>query len=177
MNTIFIGIVQTLIGFLAPIYMVPLVFLIRWDSFKTASGSADDPSFIVRGDLPGWARWAQTMDCRFPGGMYEKAITESLGDGGYWRRLWTSYQWCGLRNRAQGLAYSWGKSADGWIPDPFSERFAEWRVSGQVMRYEREGIWQAWRKVGPVWLVYGWQVYRLRDGTFWAVNHFSAKRV
>lgn len=175
MKQIIIGLFQTLFGLLAPLYMIPLVFLIRWDKDVSGSGSLDDPSMIVRGDLPNAFKWAQTMDCRFPAGMYELAMVKALGNGSYWRRLWTAYLWCGLRNRAQGLAYKLGKATNDWIPDPYDIRRTEWVKSGSVMRYSRDDVWQTWRKIGPVWIVYGWQVYQLRDGSFWAVNHFSAK--
>lgn len=177
LKAIILGLLPTLLGLLAPLYMLPMVFLIRWDSTPTPSGSADDTSMIIRGDLPAWLSWAQTMDCRFPAGMYEPAMFKALGNGSYWRRLWTSYLWCGHRNRAQGLAGMLGRPTSDYIPnidDPAADHSC-WTVNGIVRRFERGEVWQTQRKLGAVRLIYGYEVYQLRDGRFWAVNHLSAK--
>lgn len=150
------GFLCALLGLLAPLYMLVLVFFIKKDPVATKSGSPDDDSYIIRGDLPSWASWAQTMDCRFPGGMYEESVRKSYKSG----FLWCSYVWAGLRNRAQGLAHSMGKPALDFIP-PYEGFF----------KREPDEIWQ--RHLGKV--TFGWEVYRLNDGSFWAVPIFTAR--
>ena len=179
------GIVQTLIGLLAPIYMLVLVWFIKWDktpSYRTADGPTDwDPSFIIRGDLPQALQWAQTMDERFPGGMYEPTITKMYGNGSPLRALFTSYMWAGHRNRAHGLAFNWGKRAVGYIADPFdlseSNDRTGWVELDDGWHFSRtsDGVWRNYKSLGPFWVVTGYEVYRLRDGTFWAVNQFTLK--
>ncbi len=179
------GIIQTLIGLLAPIYMLVFVWFIKWDSspsYRNNTQTDWDPSFIRRGDLPKFLQWAQTMDERFPGGMYEPTITSMYGSGSYLRALFTSYMWAGHRNRAHGLAFNWGKSAVGYIPDPFdlseSNDRTGWHQieNGWCFRRAEDGVWRKYSKLGPLWVVTGYEVYRLQDGTFWAVNQFTLKR-
>lgn len=150
------GFFCSFVGLFAPIYMLVLVFFIKKDSVATKSGSPDDDSYLIRGDLPSWASWAQTMDCRFPGGMYEPSVKEAYSKG----FLWCSYMWAGLNNRAQGLAHSMGKPALNFIP-PYEGLF----------KRESDEVWQRhfWK------LTFGWEVYRLSDGTFWAVPLFTGR--
>lgn len=188
MKQLLIGIFQTLFGLLAPIYMLFLVWFIKWDKTATyvngttSNPPADDPSLIKRGDLPKFLRWAQTMDMRYPAGMYEPAMREAYGNGSYARALWTSYLWTGHRNRAQGLAYMLGKPADKYIPDPFDTNpnndRTGWIQTGNTWHFTREsdGMVRTYKKVGPIYLVWGYEVYRLSDGTFWAVNQFTIKK-
>jgi len=170
-----LGLLCGAVGLLAPIYMALFVWLIKWDSepsYVPGKGATDpfDPSFAIRGDLPGWLRWAQTCDSRFSG-MYEAAITKAYGDGSYLRRTWAAYLWCGFRNRAQGLAAMLGHQTTWYIPTPFStsEDRTGWTQGGGVWTFQRGADWQQWRKLGPVYLITGHQVYRLQDGTFLAV--------
>ena len=154
------GLLCALVGLLAPVYMLVLVFFIKKDAVATKSGSTDDSSYIIRGDLPRWARWAQTMDCRFPGGMYEDSVRESYSKG----FLWCSYVWAGLRNRAQGLAYALGKPAVDFLPSYIG-----------FFKREFDSVWQRHVNLGFVTLTLGWEVYRLRDGSFWAVPIFTGR--
>ena len=172
-----IGLLCTLVGLLAPLYMLLLVWLIRWDDQPTPADDPWDVSVTVRGDLPRWLRWAQTMDQRFPGGLYEPAIMAALGNGGYWRRIWTSYLWTGHRNRAMGLAYLCGKPALDYIPDPWStdRDRTGWTQTGNVWRFERSDVWKQIRMLGRFHIHTGFQVYRLADGSFWAVNLFTIR--
>jgi hypothetical protein len=179
------GLLITLFGLTAPIYMLLLVWFIRWDkegSYVTHDESLqDDHSYVIRGDLPGFLRWAQTMDSRFPAGMYEAAMVASLGNESYLRRIWTSYQWCGLRNRAQGLSASFGKRSVGYISNPSdpNNRDQWWsKYEGFIWKYDRpeDGTWKRIVNLGPIAVTLGWQVYRLRDGNFWAVPVFTARK-
>lgn len=174
----------TLVGLLAPVYMLAFVWLIRWDatpSYADGKGPTQwDNSYIKRGDLPRWLRWAQTIDMRYPGGLYEPAIAAAYGAGPYWRQLWASYLWTGIRNRAHGLAAMLGKRSTDYIPDPFSadRDRTGWSNAGNVWTFTRpaDGVTQTWRKLGPLYLVSGHQTYRLADGTFWAVPVVTLKR-
>ena len=185
MRTILIGILQTLLGLiLAPVLMLAFVFLIKWDeapSYLPGKGPNDafDPSFVKRGHLPSWLAWFSTMDMPFPGGMYEPTIKSIVGGGAKWRLLLASYIWAGHRNRMQGLAYSLGHQTTDYIPDPFStdRDRSNWIVGGNVWTFIRGADKQVWRKLGFFYLAYGHQVYKLQDGRFWAVHHFSAKLV
>ena len=182
MNTLK-AVFTTLVGFLAPVYMLLFIWLIRWDSvptWATDKGASDeyDPSFVVRGDLPGWLSWAQTMDARFPGGVYEPQIKAIVGGGALWRRLLASYVWCGLRNRAQGLAFAFGHQTTDYIPDPFStdRDRSNWIAGDGVWTFVRGADRQVWMKFWWGHLITGHQVYRLQDGRFWAVPVFTVKR-
>lgn len=174
-----IGLICTLIGLLAPLYMMLLVWLIRWDEQPTPADDPWDVSVTVRGDLPRWLRWAQTMDQRYPGGLYEPAMMAALGNGGYWRRLWTSYLWTGHRNRAMGLAYLCGKPAIDYIPDPWStdRDTTGWVQDGNVWRFDRpsDAVWKNIRVIGSFQIHTGHQVYRLADGSFHAVPLFTIR--
>ena len=185
MKQFFIGFFQSAIGLLAPFYMLLLVWFIKWDSVATyVNGSTDTPdpsddSLIVRGDLPEFLKWAQTMDMRFPGGMYEPTVKSMYGNGSYLRKMFVSYYWAGHRNRAQGLAMMLGKPAADWIPNQFDPRpgydKTGWTQDGDNWYFKREadGIFRNFKKVGPIYLVYGYEVYRLSNGKFWAVNQFT----
>lgn len=178
------GLKNTLVGLLAPFVMLFLVFRIKWDSeptWATSQGAANpfDPSFVVRGDLPEKYRDWQTMDCRFPGGMYEAAIRGYVGGGAWWRRLWASWVWAGWRNRAHGYAYRHGHQTTDYIPDPFStdRDRTGWTREGNVWTFTRGDDAQSWRLLwGKTFLITGMQVYALRDGRFWAVPVFTLKR-
>lgn len=176
------GLFCALVGLLAPIYMIVLVFFIKWDpkpSHAKEPPQPDDLSFIIRGNLPKSLQWAQTMDSRFPGGMYEPTITKLLGNGSYLRRLLTSYIWCGHRNRAQGLPSLMGFTVDKVIPPrtsavwyrrTFRLKFIE------VLKYQDGPVWQTWLRLGPIYLVYGYEVYTLNNGTFRAVPICTLKK-
>jgi hypothetical protein len=176
-----IGFLVTLFGLTAPVYMLFLLPFIRWDNEKTYAkpSGADDPfdsSLVIRGDLPSWLKWAQTGDSRFPAGMYEPAMRESLGDGSLLRRLWTSYQWCGLRNRAQGLAFMLGKPAVWYVPGE-DEIVQTNYWSNHHFDRPTDGVWKHIHKIGNLAVSTGWQVYRKNDGAFWAVPLFTIRVV
>jgi hypothetical protein len=180
--TIFLAIVQTLVGLLAPAYMLIFVWAIKWDaepSYLPGRGPDDgfDPSFTRRGHLPPWLDWAGTPDMPFPGGVYEAAIKSALGKGGRLRELWASYLWTGHRNRAHGLAAMFGHVTTDFIPDPFSldRDRTGWTQAGQAWRFARGEDWQVWRKLGPVFLVYGYDAHKLIDGSFLAYRFFTFK--
>ncbi len=187
MKQFLIGLFQTLFGLLAVIIMIPLVFFIKRDeypSYCTALKDKDpfDPSYVRRGDLRIFRNIFQTMDMRFPGGMYEPSVAKTYGNGSYLRFLLTSYQWAGLRNRAQGLAQMLGKRADNYIQDPFdtdpkNDR-SNWDFSKpNNLRFDRasDGVWKVVRIFGGIRVEYGYQVYKLANGNFWAVNLFTIR--
>lgn len=160
--------------------MLLLVWLIRWDDHPTPAADPYDPSVTVRGDLPRLFRWAQTMDQRYPGGLYEPAIMAALGNGGYWRRLWTSYLWTGHRNRAQGLVCWFGKPATDYIVDPWAtdRDTTGWVRDGNTWHFERESdrVWKTIKMIGVIHISFGFQVYRLADASFWAVPLFTIRK-
>lgn len=164
----------TLIGLLAPIYMLFFAFLIKWDKEKTyadnSTGAEDqyDPSFIIRGDLPKFLQWAQTIDCRFPGGVYEQRVKKQLGDNpGFWRRYWTSYMWAGHSNRAHGLAAKFSIDAVADTTDPYDPvaDHSNWVSDGNTWKFtnENDGVWQTRKPFLGGQLIYGYSVYRVRD--------------
>ena len=185
MTQIIIGVLQGLIGLLAPLYMLVFVWFTKYDkepSYVTPEGPIpSDTSFCIRGDLPGWLKWAQTMDSRC-NGYYEPSVLAYYGNGSYLRRQFATYMWLGHRNRAQGLAAMFGKKAVGYIPNPFdpNEDRTLWRQDGNVLEFYREtdGVYRKFRKIAgnPYW-AWGYEVYRLRDGTFWAVNQVTIKKI
>ena len=160
--------------------MLVLIWFIRWDPLPTPADDPFDPSVTTRGDLPKWLRWAQTMDQRYPGGLYEPAIMAALGNGEHWRRLWTSYLWTGHRNRAMGLAYMLGKPALDYIPDPWStdRDRTGWVLDKNTWTFTRESdqVWKKVRMYNKFHVHTGYQVYRLANGTFWAVNLFTIRK-
>jgi len=177
-----IGLLCTLVGLTAPVYMAVLVWFIRWDKGQTYASpegpTVFDSSCTVRGDLPWIFGWAQTIDMRFPGGLYEPTMRNALGNGGYFRRLWASYIWAGHRNRAHGLTAYFGHETTDYIPDPFStdrDRSA-WVRGGNVWTFKRGADWQRWRKIGSVFLITGFQVYKLLDGRFMALPVCTLKK-
>jgi hypothetical protein len=185
----------TFVGFFAPIYMLFFAFLIKWDKEKTyadnSTGADDvyDPSFIIRGDLPEVLRWAQTIDCRFPGGVYEKRVKKQLGNNpGFWRRYWTSYMWAGHSNRAHGLASKFSIDAVADTTDPFDPvvDHSNWEVHEKVLKnwvYEKsweftnknDGVWQTRRPFFGGQLIYGYSIYQVH-GKLVALPVFTWKR-
>ena len=155
-----VGLLLGIAGFVvAPVVMLGAVFLIRWDANVTNGSYGQDPT--IRGDLPTWLRWFQTPDERFPGGLYEPAISRMLQQRG---RLFTSYIWAGWRNQMMGLAAAVGKETTDYIPD---SPYGFW---------QRGDIWRYTLVLGPILIIAGWQVYRRLDGSFLAVPVLTAKR-
>lgn len=180
MSNIVIGILQSLVGFLAYLYMIPFVFLIKWDkeptyAFRTGP-TPFDPSLCIRGDLPDWLKWAQTGDSRISG-YYEPQILAAYGNGSYWRRLWAAYLWLGVRNRAQGLAFKFGKPAVGYIPNPYDSRedLSLWDLNKMYFYREEDKVWKQIRTFLGIRFEYGNQVYKTEDG-FVAVNLFTLRK-
>lgn len=172
------GLLVTLFGFLAPLYMLVLVWFIRWDKAATYANSRGpdefDSSLIIRGDLPGIFKWAQTGDCRFPMGAYEPAefaIYQKYG------KMIASYHWCGWRNRAQGLSFMLGKPAIGHIPDPNDKTVDQTGWNGNHFERSEDGVWKHLINCGFFRLEVGNQVYRKTDGSFVAVPLFTARKI
>lgn len=187
MKQIWIGILQALIGFCAPIYMLFLVWFAKYDtepSYVTDDGPIpSDSTFCIRGDMPGWLKWTQTMDSRL-NGYYEATMLRYYGNGSYLRRQFCTYMWLGHRNRAQGLAAKWGKKAIGFIPNPFSDDPNEskefWTKTDKGWEFYRaeDDVYRKFKKLaGNYYWAWGYEVYRLRDGTFWAVNQITIKKM
>jgi hypothetical protein len=155
----------------APIAMIPLIFLIKWDS------SPSEADGVIYGDLPAALRIFQTMDCRFPGGLYEPTVHNLLGNGSLLRRLITSYYWAGLRNRLHGVSALLGQAASDYIPDPFHpDQFNPigpyWLQVGASWHFYRptDGMTRNYYHLfGSTYLATGYEVYKLSNGTFWAV--------
>lgn len=157
------AIVQTLVGFLAPIYMIFLLPFINKD-----------------GNLPKWAQWAQTMDCPFPGGLYEPTMKTIYDKFGFYT---ASYYWAGWRNRAHGLAYIWGKPAVDYIPNPFSTDRDRSGWHNLFFWRKDDDVWQQWVRAPllsfllrkDVYEVDGFEVWKLQDGTFRAGHILTLK--
>jgi hypothetical protein len=187
MKTIFLAVLQTLIGFLAPVYMLFICAfgLIKWNeepSYVSDKG-ADDPhdnSFIRRGRVRfNFLKWVETPDMPLPGGMYEPTVKNLYGEGSLLKALLTSYVWLGLRNRAHGLAAMWGHATTDYIPNPFStDRSLEnWTIENETHIFKRDEDWQVWKPIFlGFYMVYGFESHRKLDGTFVSYNHFTFKR-
>ena len=156
------GLLIALFGlFVAPIAMLPLCLLIKWDSEPTTGGDGGEYSRTIRGDLRILGSIFATPDERFPGGLNEPTVVKWLEKYG---KTWCSYLWAGTRNRAMGLAQLMGHETTDYIP----EGDGYW---------ERGDIWRYGLTLGPVRIVIGWQVYGnvgpLKQ--FWAVPLFTIK--
>jgi hypothetical protein len=187
MKTIFLAIVQTLVGFLAPIYMLFICIfgMISWDKepsyISDKDGvNPDDRSFIKRGKIRfNFLKWMETPDMPLPGGMYEPTVEKVYGDGGWLRATFTAYIWLGLRNRAHGLAAKWGHPTIDYIANPFStDRSLEgWTLDNNTYRFKRGEDWQVWLPIGlGIFMVYGFESHRMPNGTFVSYNHFTFKK-
>jgi hypothetical protein len=188
MKQILIGLWQVFVGFWAWLYMIPICLLIKWDkepSYANGVGpTKTDSSFCIRGDLPSVFKELQTMDSRCSG-YYEAPILRAYGDGSWLRRTWAAYLWLGHRNRAQGLAALRGKPAVDFIGDPLSDNpyedkrgWVETKPRNWSFTREADGTWRKycpffWSKT-RYW-VWGWEVYKKQDGSFWAVNQITWK--
>ena len=154
-----IGLLLSLVSsVLAPILMIPAVFLIKWDTEPSNGSYGQNPT--IRGDLPAWLSWLSTPDERFPGGLYEPTVLARLEAHG---KLWCSYVWAGWRNQMIGLAYALGKPANDYCPDN----------SGF---WSDGNIWRLSIPLGPVRFITGYKVYRNTDGTFHAVPVTTLKK-
>lgn len=172
------AILPTLVGITAPIYMILLLPFIEKESEPSTMDGENDNSNIVRGHLPGWANFAETPDMPFPGGMYEPQSRGIYEKFGFYA---ASYEWAGLRNRAQGMAYNFGEDADAYIPDPFSfvEGQPKWEQNGRTYIFKREsdGMHQKWFRLwGSRYLVTGFDVHRMRGSKFRGYHYISLKK-
>jgi len=151
--------------------LVPLVVLFRQRTAirttKITIYAADDVDELIvdRQRLPDWLWWWQTPDELLPGGLYERTVRN-------WYIVWGEYYCCVrwlLRNRLYGLAWRFGRPADGYL-DP---------VPGQIVR--RGALWRGWWRLGPLVAQAGWKVHR-RDfdahaerGPLWAIPFVSIR--
>lgn len=172
--TILKGLLLTLAGVLVlllPLLPLLAVLLARWDKVPTPGSWGDYPT--IRGDVPRWLSWLQTVDERLPGGLYEPTVVRILER--YGRTLCSLY-WIGWRNRAHGLRRAMGR--------PSTE--AAWKSSfkpderGRAYGVREDGTWYWSQLFGPSWLrlvvVAGYRVYRLADGAYLAVPTATIKR-
>lgn len=131
---------------LAPLAVVAVFFRgprIRTDVIAT-SGEDGAPMYVDRALLPRWLWWWQTPDELLPGGMYEATVR---GWYASWGWHYCAARWL-LRNRLYGLAWTFGRPADGYL-DP---------VPGGIA--QRGDLWRWWRRFGPIVLQAGWKVHR-----------------
>ncbi len=163
---------QGLVLTLASVFVLlcpPLTMLVvaraRWDDVPTPDQWGTTPT--VRGDLPRWAMWMQTLDDRLPGGTYEPTVAALLAR---WGRYWTSCYWLGWRNRAHGLRAVLGTAS---TSEAYAVRFPP-DERGRIYGVRSDGTWYWERRVGPLRIVAGHRIYRLPDG-FLAVPTLTVK--
>ncbi len=185
-----IGLLLALVSLIiAPIGMIFAVWFIKWDTEPTNGSYNQDPT--IRGDLPYLLKWFQTPDERFPGGLYEPTVKQWLEQDG---KMWCSYRWAGLRNQMMGLAAALGKEAPYYLPEK-PEGYFEFKQGAELLDQVMElakangepmpslkstgykDIWRYILPLGPIKIVFGWQVYRCADMTFLAVPVFTLKKI
>ena len=166
---------------LAAPFLVPwLGFVIHWLSIKwdaaPSQGSPGNPYQTIRGDARLFKDIYQTIDERYPGGIYEPTVEGWLHKYGKWG---CSYLWAGDRNVAMGLASRLGYKTTGFMPnplDPNSDK-SNWIIDGRNLRFIRGKDYQHWfRLFGNWYWVNGVEIYTKEDGTFWASPIISIKR-
>jgi hypothetical protein len=159
----------------APLYMAVFVWFIKWDTFCSPGQGTDDLYETERGYLPRWLVWAMTVDCPYPGGLYEPTVKARLLARG---RMWCSYVWSGLRN-PMGISMWFAQKALGPIPDYSSTTpVAGWEQVGTAWHYERieDGMWKRVWWVGRVKFERGWEVYRRMDSvSYCRIPHFTLR--
>lgn len=161
-----VPVLMSLALLLVPVLPVLAVAGARWDSTPTTDQHGQ--GLTLRGDLPGWARWMQTLDDRLPGGTYEPTVAALLARVG---RFWTSVYWIGWRNRAHGLRRVFGLPS---TLQAYNERFHP--VDGVAQGVRSDGSWYWARTLGPLRVVAGHRIYRLPGEVFLAVPTATVKR-
>ena len=159
----------------APIYMLFVVWFIRWDKFKSPAQGADYLYETERGYLQKIFSWAMTVDCPYPGGLYEPTVKARLLAHG---RMWCSYVWSGWRN-PMGISLWFAQKASGPIPDYVEGGYvAGWKKVGTAWHYDRasDGMWKRVWWVGNVKFERGWEIYRKADSSIYCrIPHFTLR--
>jgi hypothetical protein len=152
---------------LAPIYMLVLVWFIKWEDTPRSGQGADDLYLTIRGYLPKPLRFAQTIDCPYPGGMYEITVKERLEAHG---KLWCSYVWSGWRN-PMGISGFFQKPAE----NPNSLIGVQ---SGNTLEFSRysDGYWKVQKNFKNFMIQYGWEIYKVSDSEeYIMIPHLTAR--
>lgn len=139
----------------------------RWDAEPTPDQHGQVPT--IRGDLPLWARWMQTLDDRLPGGTYEPAVAEWLSQRG---RTYCSVMWIWWRNRAHGLRRTFGRPS---TEAAYMTRF-EPDAEGFVYGKRSDGTWYWAMPLGPLRAVAGHRIYKLPGDQYLAVPTATVKK-
>ena len=160
---VLLGLFISLFGLtIPPIAMLYYAHRIRWDGFTSTGGDGGEYSRTERGDIPGLpGRIFATPDERFPGGLNEPTVVGWLAKYG---RVWCSYLWAGIRNRAMGLGHLLGKQTTGHLPDitGYMTNGDVWRVKLDLKLLSISFGWQVFGNVGP-------------EKLFWAVPLFTLR--
>lgn len=139
----------------------------RWDTEPTPDQHGQVPT--IRGDLPRWAMWMQTLDDWLPGGTYEPTVAALLQR---WGRYWCSVYWIGWRNRSHGLRRTFGRPSTAAAYFTHFEPDAE----GFVYGIREDGTWYWALPLGPLRMVAGYRIYRLPGEQYLAVPTATIKR-
>lgn len=151
---------------LVPVLPMLAVAGAKWDS--EPSTDQHGQGLTQRGDLPGWARWMQTLDDRLPGGTYEPTVAAMLAKVG---RYWTSVYWIGWRNRAHGLRKTFGR------PSTLEAYLTRFEFIGDVAQGVRsDGSWYHAEQIGSLLWVAGHRIYKLPGDQYLAVPTATIKK-
>jgi hypothetical protein len=156
---------------LSPFYMLIFVWFIKWDKFESPGQGSDDTFMTVRGYLPKYLSWTQTIDCPFPGGLYEPTVKTRLLKHG---KIWCSYIWSGWRN-PMGLSVLFAKPAIGGIPDYPA---TGWTNLDGTWYYERkeDGMFKTVFWIHKIKIEKGWEVYKKSNSSDYVrIPHFTLR--